>query len=97
MKNVYVNWNYRDPSNANVDRYGDAERFMKGLKMAETRKGYIIHRFMGDARTPFARPQDHVLCMSVKEENIWTQLEPVDVTIINADVTCQECLELIHA
>jgi len=53
------------------------------------------HKFIGDSRDEGRHEmRDHVLCLKYRDENVKYS---VMVTTINADVTCQECLELIHA
>ena len=48
-----------------------------------------VHKFMGDAREPFARTQDHILCLSTKDD---MELEQTAVTTRFDDVTCQDCI-----
>jgi hypothetical protein len=55
-----------------------------------------VHKFLGDVRDPFPRPQDHVLCQA-KTEDIWAPLDGVNVTLINDDVTCPACIEWLRA
>lgn len=91
-------WWRTDGPKSNRKFIGDAEAFMEALKVPGDPSGFFltdIHRFMGDARDPFLRPQDHILCHSIKAEFICE--EQLDVTLVNSDVTCKECLELIHA
>lgn len=57
----------------------------------------VQHKFVGDVRLPGRHEfRDHVLCMIAKDENP-TDGKEVAVTTRDIDVTCPECLELIHA
>jgi hypothetical protein len=53
------------------------------------------HKWLGDARAPYENHNDHILC--AKATGVFPDDNPLLVTRLNEEVTCQECKEWLFS